>query len=237
MFWLPERRIDPELMDLPPGSLDPGEIEGALADLEVVNGYLGTVRAVLKHLAAMEAGSGGRGFTVLDVATGSADIPVAVVKWARRKRKSVFVAAVDRNPVSIDIARRKAGPYPEIALAVADALDLPFADGSFDYVLCSKTAHHFTDPEARRLIEGFLRVSRRGMIVVDLRRSWTAYFLIRVLTRLFSRNRLTRNDGPLSVLKARTPGELAALAEGNGKAAFRTARERFALIVLEGRVA
>jgi len=69
---------------------------------------------------------------------------------------------------------------------------------------------------------------------MDLRRSWIAYALIYLLTRIFTRNRLTRSDGPLSVLKAFTPLELANLASSAGAAHFTLTRELFWLIVLKG---
>jgi len=236
MLWIPERRRLPELLDLPPDTYTREELEGALTDLARVNRHLGNDRAVLKRLAAMHAETTHEGFTVLDVATGAADIPVAIAAWARQAKVRVGITAVDLDPVSVEIARKRCGSYPEITLAVADGFALPFANQRFDYVLCSKTVHHFTDEEALRLIKEISRVARRGYVIIDLRRSWVAYFLIRLLTRLFSRNRLTRSDGPLSVLKSFTPGELAVLASRIGTSVFRVSKEPFWLTVLEGRV-
>jgi 2-polyprenyl-3-methyl-5-hydroxy-6-metoxy-1,4-benzoquinol methylase len=236
MLLVPERRIIPELQDLPPESFLQEELEGNLRDLTLVNNYLGNGRAVVKHLAALAAETAEEGFTVLDVATGSADIPIAIAKWARQAGIRVRITAVDLDPLPINIASKKTEHYPEITLAVADGFDLPFAKESFDYVLCSKTVHHFADEKALRMIKEFSRVARRGYIIVDLRRSWVAYFLIYLLTRLFSGNRLTRSDGPLSVLKSFTPGELAALASRSGTPVFKVSREPFWLLVLEGRV-
>jgi 2-polyprenyl-3-methyl-5-hydroxy-6-metoxy-1,4-benzoquinol methylase len=236
LLWIPERRRLPELLDHPHDSYPRDELEGALKDLTFVNYYLGNGRAVLKHLAAMNAETVNEGFTVLDVATGTADIPVTIAKWARQAGIRVGITAVDLDPISIGIARRRCESFPEITLAVADGFALPFADQRFDYVLCSKTAHHFTDEKVLRMIKEFSRVARRGYVIVDLRRSWVAYILIFLLTRLFSRNRLTRSDGPLSVLKSFTPGELAALASRSGTSVFRVSKEPFLLIVLDGRV-
>ena len=236
MLWIPERKSLPELLDLPHDSFARDELEGALNDLTLVNHYLGNGRAVLKHLAAMNAETADEGFTVLDVATGTADIPVTIAKWARQAGIRVGITAVDLDPLIINIARKRSEAHPEITLAVADGFDLPFAEKSFDYVLCSKTVHHFTDEKALRMIKEFSRVARRGYVIVDLRRSWIAYILIFLLTRLFSRNRLTRSDGPLSVLKSFTPGELAALASRSGTSVFRMSKEPFWLLVLEGRV-
>jgi 2-polyprenyl-3-methyl-5-hydroxy-6-metoxy-1,4-benzoquinol methylase len=236
MLLVPAKRSVPELQDLPPESYTRDELEGNFHDLTLVNSYLGNGRAVVKHLAALAAETADEGFTVLDVATGSADIPIAIAKWARKGGNHVGITGVDLDPLAIDIARKRAEPHPEIALAVADGFALPFAKKSFDYVLCSKTAHHFTDEKVLRMIKEFSRVARRGYVIVDLRRSWTAYILIFLLTRLFSRNRLSRSDGPLSVLKSFTPGELAALASRSGTSVFRVSKEPFWLIVLEGRV-
>jgi len=237
MLWIPERRNLPELLDLPHDSYVRDELEGLFEDLTFVNSHLGNDRAVLKHLAGMNSESADEGFTVLDVATGSADIPIAIAKWARQAGIRVGITAVDLDPVSIGLARKRCDSYPEITLAAADGFALPFGNRRFDYVLCSKTAHHFTDEKVMRMIKEFSRVARRGFVIVDLRRSWIAYILIFLLTRLFSKNRLSRNDGPLSVLKSFTPGELAALASRSGTSVFRVSKEPFWLMVLEGRVA
>jgi 2-polyprenyl-3-methyl-5-hydroxy-6-metoxy-1,4-benzoquinol methylase len=236
MPWIPERRSLPELLDLPPDSYGRDELEGVLEDLTFVNHYLGNDRAILRHLAAMNAETADEGFTVLDVATGTADIPVSIAKWARQAGIRVCITAVDLNTQAISIARKRSAPYPEITLAVADGFALPFANQRFDYVLCSKTAHHFSGEDVSRMIKEFLRVARRGYVIVDLRRSWIAYILIFLLTRLFSRHRLSRSDGPLSVLKSFTPGEIAALASRSGTSVFRVSKEPFWLMVLEGRV-
>ncbi len=236
MLWIPERKSQPELLDLPHDFYTPDELEGALKDLTLVNYYLGNVRAVLKHLAAMNAETADEGFTLLDVATGTADIPIAIAKWARQAGIRIGITAIDIDPLTINIARKRTELYPEIALAVADGLAMPYEEKSFDYVLCSKTVHHFTDEQVLQVIKEVSRVARRGYVIVDLRRSWIACILIFLLTRLFSKNRLTRSDGPLSVLKSFTPEELASLASRNGNSVFRISKEPFWLIVLDGRV-
>src|SRR5660397_228521 len=113
MPWIPERKSLPELLDLPHDSFARDELEGALKDLTLVNHYLGNGRAVLKHLAAMNVETADEGFTVLDVATGTADIPVTIAKWARQARIRVGITAVDLDPLTINIARKRSEPYPE----------------------------------------------------------------------------------------------------------------------------
>lgn len=229
---IPEKRTEPEFLDLPPEAYSPEELEGSLADIRVINRYLGDRRALLKHLSAQVAGS--RSFSALDVATGSADLPVAIADWAKRAGIDARLTAVDLNEVTVAVARRHTAGYPQIRVQVADARELPFPDKSFDFVLCSKTLHHLSDTDAVRLIREMSRVARRGYLIMDLRRSWVAFALIYLLTRLFTRNRLTRCDGPLSVLKSFAPDELTALASRAGVGAFAVTREPFWLLVLAG---
>jgi len=234
MNFIPKRRSGPEFLDLPPDTYRPEELEGSLADIRVVNRYLGDMRAMVKYLSLKTGGT--TAFSLLDIATGSADIPAGIAAWARRAGKRAVITGVDINRQTIGIARRRCEGFPEIRLAVADGLDLPFADKSFDFVICSKITHHFTDEEAARLMGGMMRVAKRGYLIMDLRRSWIAWALIYILTRLFTTNRLTRYDGPLSVLRSFTPDELAALARRAGATEFAISREPFWLMVLAGEV-
>lgn len=232
MSLIPEKRKGLEFLDLPPDVCSIEEFEESLADIQLVNHYLGNRRALLKHLTAMTKGSSA--ITVLDVGTASADLPVAIVDWARRTGLGVEVTAVDVNSRSIELARRNTASYPEIKPQVADGLDLPFPEGSFDFVLCNKTLHHMNEQETIRMVEEIVRVSRRGYIITDLRRSWIAYLLIRILTNLFTRNRITRYDGPFSVLKSFTTAEFSALASRAAVPNFTISREPFWLLVLVG---
>ncbi|BCS53582.1 methyltransferase domain-containing protein [Geobacter sp. SVR] len=233
---IPVRHTEPELLDLPLQEYSPEELEGTLADIRLVNRYLGDITAVIKHLSVMAGAAAGSPLRVLDLATGSADIPAAIVDWARVRSLPIRITAIDYNPRTVEVARQRIGDYPEIELAVADALSLPFPEKSFDIVLCSKTIHHFTEGQVVRLLQEVSRVATRGYIVMDLRRSWIPYLLIRLLTRIFTGNRLTRYDGPLSVLRSFTVNELTSLAEAAGLSGFRVSPEPFWRIVLAGEV-
>jgi SAM-dependent methyltransferase len=222
------------MLDLPPENYTSEELEGSLRDITIVNRYLGDNRAILKHLSVMTAGMAGKGFTVLDIGTGSADIPLAIAAWAGKRGLRAEITGIDNNPRTIDMARRMCADVPGITLDVADGLNLPFPDGSFDFVLCSKTLHHFTEEQAVRLMGEARRVAGLGYLIMDLRRSRIAWALITILTRLFTGNRLTRNDGPLSVLRAFTPDEMTSLAMAAGAKEFKIVREPFWLMVLKG---
>jgi ubiquinone/menaquinone biosynthesis C-methylase UbiE len=238
MSFVPKRRNGLELIDLPPETYSQAEFARSLADIRKVNRFLGDIRAVRKHFSARVAGiesSPVRLVKVLDVATGSADIPAAIVQWARRYGINIDVTAVDLNPLAVREAAAFAKKYPEITVSVADGLSLPFEDGSFDIVLCIKTLHHLSKDDTIRLLKEVNRVTSGGYIIMDLRRSWVAWGLITMITKIFTRNRITKHDGPMSVLRSYTVPEVDALAECAGLTGHTVVREPFWLMVVTGR--
>jgi len=238
MLLLPERRHGPELIDLPIENYSLSEFAASLADIRKVNRFLGDYRATIKYVSSILwaiSGFFARPIRVLDVATGSADIPVAIVKWARGHGIQIEVTAIDNNPIAVRKALVFALPYPEITVAVANGFSLPFDDRSFDIVLCAKTLHHFSEEDTVKLLQEIDRVAALGYFVMDLRRSWVAWALIKVLTGLFTRNRLTRHDGPMSVLRSYTASEMDALAERAGLVGHRVVKEPFWLMAVWGR--
>jgi ubiquinone/menaquinone biosynthesis C-methylase UbiE len=135
------------------------------------------------------------------------------------------VVATDVSPEILTEARLVTAGTGVI-LEQADALHLPFSDGEFDVVTCSLALHHFEPLEARRVLSEMWRVARRGIVVADLSRGRTAYLATWLATHLVASNRLTRHDGPVSVLRAYTPIELSELAREAGLERFEV-RRRF----------
>jgi len=169
---------------------------------------------------------------VLDVGTGSGDVPSRVAARLRRKLPGCAAVAVgiDRDPVATRLARGVSG----LRVARGDALRLPLADRSVDLVMAVKFAHHFEGEGLSRLISELARVARRRVIVLDIERHWAAYWGFKLWSLVFTRNRLVRYDGPLSVLRGFTAAELMGVARP--LSGFRwTVRRRFGFqIVLVG---
>ena len=86
----------------------------------------------------------------------------------------------------------------------------------FDYALCSLAFHHFGFEGCVAALREMERVARRGWLVNDIRRAWSAYYLIRAIIALGGMNRLTRHDGPASVLRAYSVEEYRAMVEALG---------------------
>jgi len=206
MLRNPPRRLHKEYLDTP--GQDPGELRGLLHDIQRTNRKFGGDRLILGYLSECVRRIPNRPLTILDVATASADIPRAIVAWARPRRIGLRITAIDFSPEILSIAAGDLDQYPEITLTQADATVLPFADHTFDVVICGLALHHFADAEAVRVLQEISRVSRRAFIVNDIIRSWGALASVWLDTHILSRNRLARHDGPLSVLRAYTIPEI-----------------------------
>jgi 2-polyprenyl-3-methyl-5-hydroxy-6-metoxy-1,4-benzoquinol methylase len=213
-----------ELMDRP--APFPALLED-LRDLERLNALFGgralTVAAVVRLLRRLPPD---RTLTVLDVGTGSADIPRALVRWARRRGRSIRVIAVDHDQAVLRVARGTLSDYPEIALLQAEAQQLPFRPGTVDVVTSALTMHHLEPGPAAAALAAMDQAARIGVAINDLARDRVAYAAVWLATRLFARSAMSRHDGPLSVLRAYTPAEVRALAERAGLGGVSVRRHR-----------
>lgn len=210
-----ERNADAvEMMDCP-ATFD--ELVRGLRAITRLNGLFRgrslTLRHVQNLLAALPAE---RPVTVLDVGTGAADIPVALARWARGAGRRIRVFALDRAGSPLEYARGVTAAYPEITLIQGDALALPVRPGSVDVVISALTLHHLQLHEAARYVAEMDAAARLGWVLNDLVRGRAAYCLVWVLTRVLSRSVMARHDGPISILRAYTPPELAALCQKAG---------------------
>lgn len=231
-MFTPPRKLRPELLDLDEAPYE--EVRDSLDDVRRVNKYLSGYRVLLRHIEPrLQNHSGKSPFTVLDVATGSADQPIAVVDLARRLKVPIRVVAIDINGKMLKMAREATADYPEITLVQSDIFYLPFRANCFDLVVNSLSLHHFTREQAVAILRAIHECGRDGFIVNDLHRSRVAHAAILLLTRIFTRNRLTRYDAPVSVMNAFTPREMREMAVEAGIGQFQVHRHfpyRIALV-------
>ncbi len=194
-------------MDRP--DLSAAEVERALLDIARVHRWLGigaVRRSVLPRLAP------GRQ-ALLDLGTGGGHVPDRLAREARRRGVELAVVGVDRKLGHLVAGRRFGTRQGRVA---ADASALPFRDGAFDWSLSTLLLHHFEVGANRRVLAEMRRVSRRGAVVVDLRRSRLASALSRALLGLLHLGPVARHDGRLSVEQAWSLAEVRALVPPGG---------------------
>jgi len=210
-------------MDRP--QLVSSELEKDLRNIRQLNRFFGSHRLVLHFLHRwIKPGDHVR---IVDLATGSGDIPRLIVDLARKIGATVEIDALDRQSATLEIARKLSGNYPEISYIDANILEWQPAE-RYDIVLCSLALHHFSDENAVRLLRRCGDLSRKFVLVSDLRRGLLATIGVYLLTALIFREPMTRYDGRVSAARAFSFAELDDLAGRAGWRNFQHKKFHFA---------
>jgi ubiquinone/menaquinone biosynthesis C-methylase UbiE len=228
-----KRQFDPalpELMDRPQPVTR--ELERDLANLRSFNRWFGSHR-LIRHFLRLWLRPNGKA-RVLDIATGSGDIPRLIVDHARRQNVLVQIDAIDQQESTIEIARRLSAGYPEIDFRCANLFEWNSSpalklDGfkpsslpeSYDIVLCSLALHHFTNDDAVRALQKIRELSKARVLLADLRRARWLSCAVYFVTATVYRDEMTKRDARLSAARAFSFVEMRKLAERAGWKDFR----------------
>ncbi|WP_027091603.1 methyltransferase domain-containing protein [Cohnella thermotolerans] len=213
---LRERAREPELMD--DFASGGPELREALKHLRRLNRLFGASGPALYGVKRLwrEAGRPAA-WTLLDVGCGSGDVNRALLRWAGRSGVDLRIVLVDVTDEACEEARELYRGESRVEVRRADLFALP--PRSADVVTASQMAHHFADDELQAALERMLDVSRAGVVLADIHRNWIAWLAVFAATRLLSRNRYIRHDGPLSVAKGFRSEDWARLDRRMGEAA------------------
>jgi 2-polyprenyl-3-methyl-5-hydroxy-6-metoxy-1,4-benzoquinol methylase len=198
------------------GPLPPAALRATLHDLHLLNTWFGGYALTLSRIrrAAAPLPQGQR-LVVVDVGGGRGDLAIAVVRWARRRHRPVRVLVIDADAATLALARRHTAAYPEITLLQADATALPVREGAADVAVAALTLHHLASDAAAGCLAEMAAAS--GLAVVnDLLRTPLSLAAVWLTTRVLRLHPVSRHDGPLSVRRAYSAGELTALAARAG---------------------
>jgi len=193
------RVVTPELLDTDSGTSE--QIAASLSDLRRINRWFGGVPTSQSMVQSVSKKIGLRSLSLLEVAAGAGDVPLALSERLRSRGLRVDVTLLDRSPSHLrhrrDAARAVAG----------DALALPFANASFDLVSCCLFAHHLAPQALVKFVNEALRVCRIAVLINDLIRHPLHLTLVYAGLPLY-RSHLTRHDAPASVYAAYTSREM-----------------------------
>jgi 2-polyprenyl-3-methyl-5-hydroxy-6-metoxy-1,4-benzoquinol methylase len=197
-----KRSYESEYMDGPVS--DRAVLVDDLRNLRAMNRFLGGSRGLLYGLKRLLHEENLTSFSLLDVGTGSADIPTAIARWSRHRCVTPRIVALDAHAITVKIAAQQTNDFPEIAVVQSDGATLPFRASSFDVVTASQFLHHFTEAKIVTLLQRWATLARKAIVISDLIRHPAAYYGIYAVTRLCTRNRMTIHDAALSVKRALT---------------------------------
>ena len=205
-----------ELEHIDKGDYSAEEYEGCIVELKRVNRWMGDARALKSSLLREIAREELQSFSVVDLGAGSGELLRVTAGWAANTSRQAQLTGVELNARSAFAIIDQSRDFPAISAVRADALQLPFADNQFDFVISSLFTHHLNDSAVVAALREMARVAARRIFVIDLHRHPIAYFLYTTAGQLFLHNRLLREDGALSILRSFKPGELEELAQRAG---------------------
>lgn len=206
---LAHRDRQPEVMDDP--TLDADQHRHALAGLARINRWTRSGHVFwprLKQLAQQSK----KPLRVLDLATGSGDIPLSLTRLARKHSVELVVEGCDISDIALSVARQQA---PDCRFFQRDLLAEAIPTG-YDVVLSSLFLHHLETPDVVRLLANVKAAEPRMILMSDLVRGRLNYGLVWLASRIFSRSSVVHIDGPLSIRAAFTRGELLQLTQEAG---------------------
>ena len=189
----------------------PVEVEASLRDLCRINRWFGGVATTRRLIERVASATGLKHFSVLEVAAGFGE--VSKIAGRQLAHKGITLDVTDLDRVRTHLLRGNRA-------VVADALALPFQDGSFDLVSCSLFAHHLEPDELACFTNEALRVSRSAVLINDLVRHPLHVALVYAGFPLM-RSYVSRVDGLASVRRAYVPDEMRQILSSGAERATR----------------
>jgi ubiquinone/menaquinone biosynthesis C-methylase UbiE len=105
------------------------------------------------------------GEKVLDIATGTAVIPIKLISGNKHQER---VVGLDITPAMLMQGRKVIARNVvtnTIDLVCASAMDMPFADGAFEVIICGLGTHHMNVP--KMLLEAKRLLAKSGRLIIS----------------------------------------------------------------------
>jgi 2-polyprenyl-3-methyl-5-hydroxy-6-metoxy-1,4-benzoquinol methylase len=200
------RSTEAEIMD--DLSIEGNMLRKTLDQIAIINKRLGGNKATIDGLhTLLKAEPKDAAIFIVDLGCGSGDMLRAVAEYGRKNNFTFKLTGIDANEYTVDYARQLSVNYPEISYKKMDILSDEFSLSTSDIVIATLFFHHFSNEEITTVLIQVINKSRIGIIINDLHRSSTAYYLFKLISN-FIANPMVRNDGAISVLRGFKKNEL-----------------------------
>lgn len=190
----------PEIMD--DFSLEGEELRDALDKIAKINQLLGGnsltldgVKQLLKKIPTNEE------ITIVDIGCGNGDMLRNLADFANENGYNFNLIGIDANSFTINYAEKLSTDYSNITFRCENIFDTAFEKLEYDIALCTLTLHHFNDSEIIYLLNIIDRKAKIGIVINDLHRSSIAYKLFKILCSVFKLNKMSEQDGLVSILR------------------------------------
>lgn len=201
------RTDEPEIMD--DFSLEGEELRDALDKIAKINQLLGGNKLTLNGLKLiLPKGSKNDLITIIDVGCGNGDMLRKIADFGLQNGFSFKLIGVDANAFTVNHAIKLSESYKNISYLCEDIFTMDLRKLDSDVIVCTLTIHHFKDDEIIQILNLFKISAKVGIVINDLQRSAVAYRLFQLLCLIFGLNRMSREDGLISILRGFKKQEL-----------------------------
>jgi SAM-dependent methyltransferase len=181
-----------------------------LRELDFINRILGGHTITMNGIKKLVTDKN-KIYHIVDLGCGSGDTMKRIAGWARAKGYKVKLTGVDKNADVIHYMTDYCKDFSEIGGMVIDYRDFFKTGTPIDIIHCSLFCHHLKDDQLAELLSSIKRYSKTGFVINDLQRNWLAYYGVQIITYLLNGSVLSKNDGPVSILRAFNLKELKTL--------------------------
>jgi 2-polyprenyl-3-methyl-5-hydroxy-6-metoxy-1,4-benzoquinol methylase len=194
------------------------DIRQNMRELDFINTWLGGHTITLAGFRQLLQNR--KKVSVCEMGCGGGDNLLAIYRWCTRNGIEVQLTGIDYNQDCISVAAAQL-PVGVTRLVTADYKEVALGDQKPDIIFSSLFCHHFTNEELLYMLQWMHDNAGTGFFINDLHRHFLAFYSIKILTRLFSKSYLVKNDAPLSVQRGFVRREWIDLLERSGIASFR----------------
>lgn len=210
------RSTQEEIMD--DFELSPDELHPVLKELDVINRLLGGFAVYDDAFKTLNVKSGE---VISDWGCGSGDIFNVLQKYFGEQNILPKFIGIDATKATLAYAEKQFKNNATVSFILVDVLQHDFEKQQFHYVINSLFTHHFEDEQWVSLVQKMMFSAKKAVIINDLHRHPLAYYSIALLTQLFSRSPMVKNDSKISVLRGFKRKELEALLQQAGAKKYR----------------
>ena len=216
-----QRAAGQEIMD--DFSLEGEELRDALDKIAAINKMLGGNSLTLSGVEKLLKCCKHKTITIIDIGCGNGDMLRMLATYGRCKGYNFTLIGIDANAFTVQYAETLSVGYEEVYYRCLDVFSEAFDALDYDIALCTLTLHHFSDAEIVGLMRKVVAKARIGVVVNDLNRSKIAYRLFEALCFFFRLNRMSKEDGLVSIRKGFKKPELIAFSKKLGLKKFKVA--------------
>ncbi len=187
------RSGEKELLDEP--SVPFEDIRQNMRELNTINTLLGGHAITRKGFRKLLGNR--QEISVCEIGCGGGDNLFVIHEWCREAGVKAKLTGVDINAHCIEFAKQQYGDLGIVFIRSDYQASTVLPDILFSSLFC----HHFTDEELVIMLQWMKHHCTVGFFINDLHRHALAWSSIKVLTKMWSRSHLVKNDAPLSVLR------------------------------------